>query len=620
MENPKRRYIGGFDGLRALAVIGVILFHLMPTKFVGGWFGVPLFFVISGYLITDQLIQEFDRNHKIAIFKFYKRRIKRLYPALVVMLLIVTTIILLFDRQLIYNLRPTVETNLLYVFNFWAVNHGSSYFQQFGGASPFTHLWSLSIEGQFYFIWPIVVWIILKIGLKRVNVARVLMLFSLISAILMAVLYDPAAINRVYYGTDTRLFAILLGTSTAFVWPSIKLTNYVSIKVRRYLNIAGLCSFLLWMLGTLWLNGQQPATYYGLMYLLTIASTILVAVTAHPASLFSKVLDNKVLNYLGKRSYSIYLYQLPVFVFYEKFIPHYQPNLLNILFEIVLVLLVSEVSYRYVENLFRNGKKLRQYGQWLVQSRNRFFLILTPALIFLLFIGHGLASQDAGRPQPQTELQKKLLKNKLAVRKSNKKAQQANKQAPQKSNNQSMSTDDKKIVATYDLNAAQYMNFKNMSFTAIGDSVMLDSAPYLQEINPKIFVDAKVGRQAYEAPELVKNMSNNNKLAPNILVGLGTNGEIRRQDLDRMMKTFGTKRQVYWINNLVQSKPWQEDNNDMLAKANSDYKNLHIVDWYSLAKEHSDWFADDGVHQGPLGARNYVRLIVEKTGEVNKIK
>lgn len=620
MENPKRRYIGGFDGLRALAVIGVILFHLMPTKFVGGWFGVPLFFVISGYLITDQLIQEFDRNHKIAIFKFYKRRIKRLYPALVVMLLIVTTIILLFDRQLIYNLRPTVETNLLYVFNFWAVNHGSSYFQQFGGASPFTHLWSLSIEGQFYFIWPIVVWIILKMGLKRVNVARVLLLFSLISAILMAVLYDPAAINRVYYGTDTRLFAILLGTSTAFVWPSIKLTNYVSIKVRRYLNIAGLCSFLLWMLGTLWLNGQQPATYYGLMYLLTIASTILVAVTAHPASLFSKVLDNKVLNYLGKRSYSIYLYQLPVFVFYEKFIPHYQPNLLNILIEIVLVLLISEVSYRYVENFFRNGQKLRQYGRWLVQSRNRFFLILTPALIFLLFIGHGLASQDAGRPQPQTELQKKLLKNKLAVRKSNKKAQQANKQAPKKSNNQSMSTDDKKIVATYDLNAAQYMNFKNMSFTAIGDSVMLDSAPYLQEINPKIFVDAKVGRQAYEAPELVKNMSNNNELAPNILVGLGTNGEIRRQDLDRMMKTFGTKRQVYWINNLVQSKPWQEDNNDMLAKANSDYKNLHIVDWYSLAKEHSDWFADDGVHQGPLGARNYVRLIVEKTGEVNKIK
>ncbi|QEA59502.1 acetyltransferase [Leuconostoc koreense] len=620
MENPKRRYIRGFDGLRALAVIGVILFHLMPTKFVGGWFGVPLFFVISGYLITDQLIQEFDRNHKIAIFKFYKRRIKRLYPALVVMLLIVTTIILLFDRQLIYNLRPTVETNLLYIFNFWAVNHGSSYFQQFGGASPFTHLWSLSIEGQFYFIWPLVVWVILRLALKRENIARVLILFSLLSAILMAVLYEPTAINRVYYGTDTRLFAILLGTAVAFVWPSIKLTNYVSNKVRRYLNIAGLCSFLLWMLGTLWLNGQQPATYYGLMYLLTIASTILVAVTAHPASLFSKVLDNKILNYLGKRSYSIYLYQLPVFVFYEKFIPHYQPNLLNILIEIVLVLLVSEVSYRYVENFFRNGQKLRQYGRWIVQSRNRFFLILTPTLIFLLFIGHGLASQDAGRPQPQTALQKKLLKNKLAVRKSNKKAQQANKQAPKKSNNQSMSTDDKKIVATYDLNATQYMNFKNMSFTAIGDSVMLDSAPYLQEINPKIFVDAKVGRQAYEAPELVKSMSNNNELAPNILVGLGTNGEIRRQDLDRMMKTFGTKRQVYWINNLVQSKPWQEDNNDMLAKANSDYKNLHIVDWYSLAKEHSDWFADDGVHQGPLGARNYVRLIVEKTGEVNKIK
>ncbi|MGO1280786.1 MAG: acyltransferase family protein [Leuconostoc mesenteroides] len=620
MESPKRRYIKGFDGLRALAVIGVILFHLMPTKFVGGWFGVPLFFVISGYLITDQLIQEFDRNHKIAIFKFYKRRLKRLYPALVAMMLIVTAVILLFDHQLVYNLRPTVETNLLYVFNFWAIGHGPSYFQQFGGASPFTHLWSLSIEGQFYFIWPLVVWAILRLGLKRINIARVLILLSLISAILMAVLYDPTAINRVYYGTDTRLFAILLGTALAFVWPSIKLSNHVSSKVQRYLNIAGFCSFLLWGLGTLWLNGQHPATYYGLMYLLTIASTVLVAVTAHPASWHAKILDNKLLNYLGKRSYSIYLYQLPVFVFYEKFIPHYQPNVLNILIEIALVLLLSELSYRYVENLFRNGENLRQVGHWLVQSRNRFFLILTPALIFLFFIGHGLASQNAGQPQPQTELQKKLLKNKLAVKKSNQIAQKSAKHSSKQSSNKNMSAADKKVIATYDLNAAQYMSFKNMSFTAIGDSVMLDSAPYLQDINPKIVVDAKVGRQAYEAPNLVKKMARNDELAPNILVGLGTNGEIRRQDLDRMMKTFGTKRQVYWINNLVQSKPWQKDNNDMLAKANNDYKNLHIIDWYRLAKKHLDWFADDGVHQGPLGARNYVRLIVEKTGDVNKIK
>ncbi|MGL5465921.1 MAG: acyltransferase family protein, partial [Leuconostoc lactis] len=138
----KRRYITGFDGLRAIAVIGVIAFHLLPTHIVGGWLGVPLFFVLSGYLITDLLIQEYDRHDKIAPWQFYARRLKRLYPALVVLLLITVTIIFLFDRQLIYNLRYVVLTNLLYVYNFWAIGHGESYFQQFGGASPFTHLWS----------------------------------------------------------------------------------------------------------------------------------------------------------------------------------------------------------------------------------------------------------------------------------------------------------------------------------------------------------------------------------------------------------------------------------------------------------------------------------------------
>jgi len=149
---------------------------------------------------------------------------------------------------------------------------------------------------------------------------------------------------------------------------------------------------------------------------------------------------------------------------------------------------------------------------------------------------------------------------------------------------------------------------------------MLDAAPYLQEVDPNMHVDAEVGRQAYQTPDIIDGMAHSGKLAPNILMGLGTNGEVKRPDLDRMMRTFGAKRQVYWMNNFVQSKPWQNSNNDMLAAAQKDYKNLHVIDWFSLAKQHIDWFADDGVHQGPTGDRNYVRLLVEKTAEVNHIK
>ncbi|CAM3183248.1 acyltransferase family protein [Leuconostoc rapi] len=613
----KRRYITGFDGLRAIAVIGVITFHLMPAKMVGGWLGVPLFFVLSGYLITDILIQEYDQNHFIAPLKFYMRRLKRLYPALVGMLLITTTVILLCDQQLIYNLRRILLANLFYIYNFWAISNGESYFQQFGGASPFTHLWSLSIEGQYYFIWPFVVWGVLKCRFKREYVSIALFLLSIVSAALMAIYYQPDNINRAYYGTDTRLFAILLGSSLAFIWPSNKLQKNIAEKAKRILNGTGLMTFFIMIGGFLWLNGQSNVTYYGLMYLFTVSIAVLIAVIVHPASWFSRAFDNKYLNYLGTRSYSIYLYQLPVFVFYEKLVPNYKPTGLNLFIEVILVLIFSELSYRYVENSFRYTVKIKQALRWLMASRNRFFGSVTLVLVFILFIGQGLLDPRAGQAHPETKLQIKLKNNQSAVAKQNAAAEKKSHTVNDKATD--LTADEKSLITTYGLNKKQYLVFKDMRFKAIGDSVMLDAAPFLQEINKNMVVDAEVGRQSYETPKIVDQMAKQGKLAPNMLIGLGTNGEIKRQDLDHMMKSFGSKRQIYWMNNFVQSRPWQNDNNSMLADAAKDYKNLHVINWFGLAEQHLDWFADDGVHPGATGDRQYVRLLVEEVGRVKHI-
>lgn len=617
----KRRYITGFDGLRAIAVIGVIAFHLLPTHIVGGWLGVPLFFVLSGYLITDLLIQEYDHQDKIAPWQFYARRLKRLYPALLVLLLITVTVIFLFDRQLIYNLRYVVLTNLLYVYNFWAIGHGESYFQQFGGASPFTHLWSLSIEGQFYLIWPFVLWGILKLRLKRQYVALGLLGLSVISAVLMAVLYDPSNINRSYYGADTRLFAILLGAALAFIWPSTHLNPAVHPEVKKGLDIVGGTALAITVIGFLWLNGQSPATYYGLMYLMTAIMAILIAVVAHPSSWLGQGLDNPVMSYLGTRSYSIYLYQLPVFIFYEKFMPNYRPTFWHLFLEVIIVLAVSELSYRFVETTFRRPNYFHRQIAHLSESRNRFFIVLAAASAVIVLIGYGLLSPQAGQTRPETALEKKLRQNQAAVEKRNALAKKnSDAGSAKKGQSTNLSSEQKKIVEKYDLQPAQYLAFQAMPFQAFGDSVMLDAAPYLQEVNPHMVVDAAVGRQAYQTPKIMAQAAASQPLADNLLIGLGTNGTIKKQDLDQIMAIAGKKRQVYWMNNFVQSRPWQDSNNQLLQTAQKTYKNLHVVDWYAVAKQHGDWFADDGVHQGPLGDRQYVRLLVETVGRVSGVK
>ncbi|MGM0228070.1 hypothetical protein IGJ28_000089 [Enterococcus sp. AZ091] len=608
------RYITGFDGIRTLAVIGVILYHLLPTQMRGGYLGVPVFFVVSGYLITDLLRQEWDQNGRIAVKDFYVRRMKRLYPGMVVMLLLSAAYITLFQRNLLNNLRGVVVSSLLYVNNWWQINHGLSYFDRFGNESPFTHLWSLAVEGQNYLIWPLLFILLMKLVKNRGTIFKIVIGCSLLSALLLAIWYSPGADpTRVYYGTDTRLFSIWMGSALAFIWPSTHLKKEIPKKAKRVLNLAGGLSFIGLVITFFVLDDHLSFVYYGGMLIVSLLCTILVAVTAHPGASLNRWLTNPLFSYIGKRSYGIYLYQFPVMIFYEAKIGNVGENvLLHTLIEIVLILLISELSYRFIENPLRKfhyKDTFRTVRNWFskpVISRQKPWLL--PGLLVSLVALYGIATAPVNYVDAQQQqLKENIAANKKAAEQTQKNANGSDTEST--GENSSKATEaEQSVMEKYGLTEAQVKKAEELEITAFGDSVMLDATADLQEIFPKAVVDGDVGRQLYESPELIKALKEKDLLRDTVLIGLGTNGSFTETQFDNLMKEIGD-RKVYWINVRVPTQRWQNEVNSMLEKMTAKYDNMTLIDWYDLSNEHEEWFYEDRVHPNPDGMLQYCTLV-----------
>ena len=609
MEKQKRlknsRYITGFDGLRSLAVVGVIFYHLLPTSMKGGYLGVPIFFVVSGYLITDLLRQEWEQNGKINIWQFYVRRMKRLYPALVFMLVTASAYITLFQRGLLNNLRGVVVSSLLYVNNWWQINNGLSYFDRFANESPFTHIWSLAVEGQNYLVWPILFVLLMVFVRKRKWIFYTVLGTSFLSAILMMILYIPGGDpTRVYYGTDTRLFSIWLGSALAFVWPSTRLKKNIPKQAKNILNIAGGISLLALILCFFFLDDHYNFIYYGGMLLVSLLCVVLVAVTAHPGASLNRWLTNPVFTWIGKRSYGIYLYQFPVMIFYEAKVTDIADHvLLHTLVEITLILIISELSYRYVERplaRFDYGRTFQVMKGWFskpIISKSKPWVVPGTLLVAIALVGFVTAPKNAVTAD-QKQLQAKIAESK--------------KLAEETRNNSENTTSsvDQAILDKYELSKAQGNKAQKLELTAFGDSVMLDAATDLQELYPKVVVDGDVGRQLYASVPYIEKLKEQDLLKDTVLIGLGTNGSFSEAQFDSVMDAIGD-RKVYWVNVRVPTKRWQNDVNAMLEQMTKKYDNMTLIDWYSYSNDHSDWFYDDQVHPNPEGMTHYIHLVSE---------
>lgn len=604
----KSRYISGFDGIRTLAVIGVILYHLAPYQFQGGFLGVPIFFVVSGYLITDLLFQEWQQNKRIDVIGFYIRRVKRLYPALVTLVLATTAYITLFARDLLANIRAVIMTNLLYVYNWYQVAHHESYFDKFGTQSPFTHLWSLSIEGQFYLFWPLIIIILLKFVKKKQPIFDTMIILAFISALLMAILYrtgqDP---SRVYYGTDTRMFSILLGAALAVVWPSTALRKDLPTNLRLLLDVIGGGALMLLCLMFMQMTGESALVYRGGMFFFSVLSMILVAVVAHPGADMNRLLTNRLFAWIGKRSYGIYLYQYPVLVFFESKINVADHSFLYALIEVALILVLSDLSYRFLElplqhfDYSKTWSTLKEFCRRDSSYGNKRWYMLIPGLIVLLaVVGATTGTTSGSEAKKDTALEKTIKENDKKVAKQNK-----NIAAKTSSSEHSSSSADTNTAKQFDLTENEIAKAKQLQITAVGDSVLAASSTTLQEIFPNMYVDAKVGRQVGEAIPVLQSLAQSGKLANTVLLSEGTNGPYSEQELDQIMAIVGKERKLYWINVHVPTRRWQDQVNNDLKVAAKKYPNLKVIDWYTYSKDHPEWFYDDNVHPNPEGLKYY---------------
>lgn len=587
--NP--RYMPGLDGVRAVAVIAIIIYHLNPQWLSGGFLGVDTFFVISGYLITSLLLTEYHNTGKIELMSFWLRRVKRLIPAVLFLVMGVIVLSLIFMPTEIQKVRADSIAAIFYVSNWWYIMQNVDYFEQFA-VQPLKHLWSLAIEEQFYLVFPIVLLSLLSF-IRRLKSIRIIFLILLvISMIAMMVLYVPNEnVARVYFGTDTRIQTLLMGVLLALVWPPFQLKAKVNRQMRTMIDTAGVVGLAILFICFKFVSETNSILYYGGFFLISTVTLLVIASSVHPSGYFAKFLGNKVFTFIGSRSYSLYLWHYPIIVLiHHQFVQGQIPPLVYVV-EILLMVLMAEFSYKFIEQPFRkegfNIFAFNHLKNWRSQKVLRTWLViilLIPTLLVMVGGFNRFAQKNSTRvTEVNTEEIDKLITQPLPL--------------PQ------LEIDGFVVKG----NKQKYASWKPL---LIGDSVMVDIGDDFRSFVPKADINGKVGRQLVEATSLAKRQYQSYRDKNDIVVlELGTNGDFTEEQLNSLLEQFG-EADIYLINTRV-PRSYESHVNQVLAKAAKKRANVTLVDWYSRSENHTEYFAPDGIHLQPPGVRALTNSIIQ---------
>lgn len=577
MSTPKGiRYIPAIDGLRAIAVIAVLLYHLGFAWIPGGFLGVDLFFVISGYVITRLLLDSIQRSGGLDLRAFYASRVRRLLPPLLFMLIISAIFIGVWAPDSMRRFLIDTPFAITGLMNWWLVFREQDYFESFGRPPLLQHTWSLGVEAQYYLFWPLILLFVLKFFGKKVipTAALAIAAFSGIALFLASLRADIAGnqdISHVYFGTDTHSIGLFLGSALAVSWIPQNLRVNIEKRAQDFIDFIGVFGLIGLLATFLFINESDPTSYRIAFPLVGILGSAIIMSVVHPASRFAPILQHPVMVWIGERSYAIYLWHWIVFQVTRPAQDLSGSPWALYLFRILVVLALADISQRWIEIPVRNGVisnwfRGMKYRTKEVQRRQKATVFLVTAT---LFTSIGIISNNAIAISE---------KNQQVVREMFKENQ----------------------VATQS---------KIPGLWVVGDSVILGIRSELDSKHHIGLINARVGRQAFELLEVIKR-DKAKMVDSTTIINLGNNNRLTALEVNDIFTELSNQPLVIVVNTAV-PRGWRDENNQIISEQAINFPNIKVVNWVQKSENHPEYFAPDGVHLIPSGIKAYISAIEE---------
>ena len=581
-EKPVR-HIASIDGLRAIAVTAVVLYHLGISWLPGGFLGVDLFFVISGYVITRLILDSINKSGALDLRGFYWARLRRIYPGFLFMVFSTIIFIGVWAPEAIKRFLTDLPYALIGMMNWALVARQQDYFESIGRPPLLQHTWSLAVELQFYLIWPIILLTVLKY-FGKANVARAALIIAMFSgaALFFVSLQLDAAnaqqVSHIYFGTDTHSLGLFLGSALAVSWIPQNLSSNIAKRAQDVIDGIGVFGLLGLMATFLFIDASNATLYQIAFPLAAIFGCLVIISLVHPASRFAPLISSAPFTWIGQRSYGIYIWHWVVFQVTRPSVDLTGETWALYLARVLLVLALADISLRWVEIPFRQGNIQNwvrgiKYRAPRVQLRHKAYILLS--ITSLLAVSASISAQ--------------------AINKSDLAAEQLL--------NESMSNEDEDLPAsTGDLGSTT-------GVWVTGDSVILGVRAKLERQVHISLINARVGRQA---PELLAAMGVDQISVPEspIVFNLGNNNKLSLETVSEIFETVKNQPQIVVVNTAV-PRSWRDENNKIIATVAANYPNVKLVDWNKISEGKPQLFAPDGVHLSPLGSDAYVAAILE---------